>query len=64
MDQTKLYEGMFLVAPGEADARRDDATTEGVWAVIEKPLSLRRIGAAIAETEVLARSGHHARSRV
>jgi excisionase family DNA binding protein len=50
------------VAPGEADGRRDDALTGGVWSVIEKPFSLRRIAAAIAETEMLARSGHRARS--
>jgi excisionase family DNA binding protein len=51
------------VARDEADARRERAPAEGVWTVIEKPFSLRRIAAAIAETETLARSGHHARSR-
>jgi excisionase family DNA binding protein len=54
---------ILAVAPGEGNARGDDAPREGVWAVLEKPISLRRIGAAIAETEMLARSSHHARSR-
>ena len=41
----------------------DDEIPDGVWAVIQKPISLRRVAAAIAQTETLSRSGHHAASR-
>ncbi|MHC4964991.1 MAG: helix-turn-helix domain-containing protein [Planctomycetota bacterium] len=51
------------VPRGAASARRDEAGTDGVWSVIEKPFSLPQLAAAIAETEMLSRRGHHARSR-
>jgi excisionase family DNA binding protein len=54
---------ILAVARGAASARRREVATGTVWSVIEKPIGLEQIGAAIAEIETLARSGRHARSR-
>jgi excisionase family DNA binding protein len=51
------------VRDGAGRTRRSEAGSDGVWSVIEKPFGLPQIAAAIAETETLARSGPHARSR-
>jgi excisionase family DNA binding protein len=52
------------VPPGAARDRAAASPTNGVWSVLEKPFGLRQISAAIADTEMLLRRGHHARSGV
>jgi excisionase family DNA binding protein len=52
------------VPPGMAGNRAADPPANGVWSVLEKPFGLSQISAAIADTEMLLRRSHHARSRV